>query len=195
MNVLWSVVQSLCNCVQIERLGFYSSSTLKTFSWKLLKTGYVKLLLCQFIIYRSVKTVLRQSNLKFRPEKPGIISISLTLACSILKSLFRFNITCYMSWWRWMVSDSNKFVLIRSEGRGSVGKQLVLRTASAYQLLVKKRSWLHWDCLLKWLGCTATTRCSVIVGMQITSINETAGFTYCRIPGVCNLYYRRAERN
>jgi len=28
-----------------------------------------------------------------------------------------------------MVSDSNKFVLIRSEGRVSVGKQLVLRTA------------------------------------------------------------------
>jgi len=35
----------------------------------------------------SVKTVLRQSNLKFQPEKPGIISVSLTLACSILKSL------------------------------------------------------------------------------------------------------------
>jgi len=35
----------------------------------------------------------------------------------------------------------------------------------------------------------------VIVGMQITSINETAGFTYCRIPGVCNLYYWRAKRN
>jgi len=39
-------------------------------------------------------------------------------------------LTFYMSWWRWMVSDSNKFVLIRSECRGSVGKQLVLRTAS-----------------------------------------------------------------
>jgi len=63
----------------------------------------------------SVKTVLRQYNLKFRPEKLGIISISLTLACSILKSLFRFNLICYMSRWRWMVSDdSNKFVLIRS---------------------------------------------------------------------------------
>jgi len=36
-----------------------------------------------------------------------------------------------------MVSDPNKFVLIRSEGRGSVGKQLVLRT---YQLLVKAPS-------------------------------------------------------
>ena len=36
-----------------------------------------------------------KSNLKFRPEKTGIISISLTLACSILKSLFRFNLTCY----------------------------------------------------------------------------------------------------
>jgi len=31
------------------------------------------------------------------------------------------------------VSDSNKFVLIRSEGRGSVGKQLVLRTASTHK--------------------------------------------------------------
>jgi len=31
--------------------------------------------LYQFIIYMSVKTVLRQSNLKFRTEKPGIISI------------------------------------------------------------------------------------------------------------------------
>jgi len=31
-----------------------------------------------------------------------------------------------------------------SEGRGSVGKQLVLRTASTYQLLVKAPSWLHW---------------------------------------------------
>jgi len=39
-----------------------------------------------------------------------------------------------------MVSDSNKFVLITSEGRGSVGKQLVLRTASTYQLLVKAPS-------------------------------------------------------
>jgi len=74
-----------------------------------------------------------------------------------------------------MVSDSNKFVLIRSEGRGSVGKQLVLRTASTYQLLVKAPSWLHWDWLLKWWGCTATSRCSVIVGMQISSINETSG--------------------
>jgi len=144
-------------------------------------------LLCQFILYMSVQTVLRQSNWKFQPEKPGIISISLTLACSMLKSLFRFNLTCYMSWWRWMASDSNKFVLIRSEGRGSVGKELVLRTASTYQLLVKASSWLHWDWLLKWWGCTATIRCSVIVGMQITSINEAAGFTYCRIPGVCNL--------
>ena len=47
-----------------------------------------------YYIYMSVQTVLRQSNLKFRPEKPEIISISLTLACSILKSLFRFNLTC-----------------------------------------------------------------------------------------------------
>jgi len=39
-----------------------------------------------------------------------------------------------------MVSDSNKFVPIRSEGIGSVGKQLVLRTASTYQLLVKAPS-------------------------------------------------------
>jgi len=38
-----------------------------------------------------------------------------------------------------MVSDSNQFVLIRSEGRVSVGKQLVLRTASTYQLLVKSK--------------------------------------------------------
>ena len=62
----------------------------------------------------SRKIVLSQPNLTFRPEKPGIISLSLTLACSILKSLFRVNLTCYMSWWRWMVLDSNKFVLIRS---------------------------------------------------------------------------------
>jgi len=93
----------------------------------------------------SVQTGLRQSNLKFRPEKPETISTSSTLACSILKSLFRFHLTCYMSWWRWMVSDSNRFVLIRSEGRVSVGKQLVLRTASTYLLLVKAPSWLHWD--------------------------------------------------
>jgi len=143
----------------------------------------------------SVQTLLRQSNLKFRPEKPGIISISLTIACSILKSLFRFNLTCYTPWWRWMVSDSSKFVLIRSEGRGSVAKQLVLRTASTYQLLVKAPSWLHWDWLLKWWGCTATTRCSVIVEMQIASINETAGFKYCCISGVCKLYYWTAKRN
>jgi len=69
-----------------------------------------------------------------------------------------------------MVSDSNKFVLIRSEGRMSVGKQLVLRTASTYELLVKGPSWLHWDWLLKWWGCTATTRCSVIVGMQTQAL-------------------------
>jgi len=94
-----------------------------------------------------------------------------------------------------MVSDSKIFVLIRSEGIGSVRKQLVLRTASTYHLLVKAPSWLHWDWLFKLWVCTVTTRCSVIVGMQITSINETSGFTYCRIPGVCNLYYRRAKRN
>jgi len=94
-----------------------------------------------------------------------------------------------------MVSDSHKFVLIRSEGRGSVGKQLVQGTASTYQILVKAPRWLHWDWLLKWWGCTTTTRCSVIVGMQTTSINETAGFTCCRIPGVCNLYYWRPKRN
>jgi len=57
-----------------------------------------------------------------------------------------------------MVSDSNKFVLIRSEGRVSVGKQLVLRTASTYQLLVKAPSWLHWNWLLKWWGCTSVQR-------------------------------------
>jgi len=56
------------------------------------------------------------------------------------------------------VSDSNKFVLIRSEARGSVGKQLVLPTASTYQLLVIAPCWLHWDWLLKGWGCTATTR-------------------------------------
>jgi len=94
-----------------------------------------------------------------------------------------------------MVSYSNKFVLIRSEGRGSVGKQLVLRTASTYQLLVEAPSWLHRDWLLKWWGCTATTRCSVMVGMLIAIINETAGFTYCRIPGMCNLYCWRAKCN
>jgi len=32
-----------------------------------------------------------------------------------------------------------------SEDRGSVGKQLVLRTASTWQLLVKAPSWLQWD--------------------------------------------------
>jgi len=94
-----------------------------------------------------------------------------------------------------MVSDSNKFVLIRSEGRVSVGKQLVIPTASTYQLLVKAPSWLHWDWLLKWWGCTATPRYSVIVGMQISSINETAGFKYCCVPGACNLYYWRAKSN
>jgi len=69
---------------------------------------------CISLSHMSVKTVLRQFNLKFRPEKTGIVSISLTLACSILKRLFRFNVTCYVSWWRWMVSDSKNFVLIRS---------------------------------------------------------------------------------
>jgi len=69
-----------------------------------------------------------------------------------------------------MVSDSNKFVLIRSEGKGSVRKQLVLCIASTYQLLVKAPSWLHWDWLSNWWSCTVSTRCSVIVGMQITSI-------------------------
>jgi len=42
----------------------------------------------------SVQTLLRQSDLKFRPEKPEIISVRLTLACSILKSFFRFDLTC-----------------------------------------------------------------------------------------------------
>jgi len=109
----------------------------------------------QFNIHMSVKTVLRQSNLKFRPEKTGIISISLTLASSVLKSLFRFNLTCYMSRWRWMVSDSNKFVLIRSvweisrllrtvKAEGVLGSR---RTTSTYQLLAKAPSWLHWDWL------------------------------------------------
>jgi len=141
------------------------------------------------------------------------VAISLIIACSLHAYIFLFfthisfvvnntinttppeRLQLYMSWWRWMVSDSNKFVLVRNEGIGSVGKHLVLRTASTYQLLVKAPSWLHWDWLWKWWGCTATMRCSVIVGMQSTSINETAGFTYCRIPGVCNLYYWRAKCN
>jgi len=143
----------------------------------------------------SVQTVLRQSNLKFRPEKNGDNLDEFNARLLDLKMPLRFNLTCCMSWWRWMVSDSNKFILVRSEGRGSVGKQLVLRTASTYELLVKATSWLHWDWLLKWWGCTATTRCSVIVGMQITGINETADFTHCRIPGVCNLYYWKTKRN
>jgi len=46
-----------------------------------------------------------------------------------------------------MVSDSNKFVFVRSEGRGSVGKQVVLSNASTYQLLVKAPSWFHRDWL------------------------------------------------
>jgi len=94
-----------------------------------------------------------------------------------------------------MVSDSNKFVLIRSEGRGSVGKQLFLRTASTYQLLVKAPSCLHWDWLLNWWGCTATTRCSVIVGMQISSINEIAGFTICRVPGCATFITEKTQLN
>ena len=112
----------------------------------------------------------RQSNLKFRPEKTEIISISLTLACSILKS--------------WMGSDSNKFVLIRSEGRVSGGKQLVLRTASTYQLLVKAPSWLHWDWLLKSWRCTATTRCSVIVGIQISKRGDANMLARAVVKGV-----------
>ena len=39
MNVQWSVVQSLCSCVQIE----VSSSTLKNFRESCFKTVYVKL--------------------------------------------------------------------------------------------------------------------------------------------------------
>jgi len=31
--------------------------------------------------------------------------------------------------------------------------------------------------------------------IQIISINETAGLTYRRIPGVCRLYFWRAKRN
>ena len=57
----------------------------------------------------SVKTVLRQSNLKFRPEKPGM-------------NFDKFN---------------------------------------AHLLDLKKP----------------------------VQINETASLTYCRIPGICNLYY------
>jgi len=56
-----------------------------------------------------------------------------------------------------MVSYSNKFVLIRTEGGVSVGKQLVLRTASTYQRLVKAPSWLHLACL------HGTFHCGLIV--------------------------------
>ena len=97
-----------------------------------------------------MKFVLRQSNLTFRPEKPGIISISLTLAISILKSRFRFHlhVQCVMLKMD-VVRFQNSFLLEAcekfpdvedSEGRGCVGKQLVLRTASTYQLLVKAPS-------------------------------------------------------
>jgi len=48
-----------------------------------------------------------------------------------LKSIFRFILTCYMSWWRWMVSNSNKFVLIRSVWAIS----RLLRTARAEGVL------------------------------------------------------------
>jgi len=66
----------------------------------------------------SVQTVLRQSNLKFRPEKTGIISASLTLACSILKSHFRFNLTCYChDEDGWYPIPINSFLLeVKAEG-------------------------------------------------------------------------------
>jgi len=41
MNMLWSVVQSLCSCVQIERLGF--SINVENVFVKAATTGYVKL--------------------------------------------------------------------------------------------------------------------------------------------------------
>ena len=58
-------------------------------------------------VYMSVQTVLRQSNLK----KPEIISISLTLACSILKSLSRFNLICI---YVMMKMDGVRFQYFRS---------------------------------------------------------------------------------
>jgi len=64
-----------------------------------------------------------------------------------------------------MVSDSNKFVLIRSEGRGSVGKQLVLLTASTYQLLVKVKS-SH--------GCNVSTVHSNRTHFNQQSLKQTA---------------------
>jgi len=70
----------------------------------------------------SVQTVLRQSTLKFRKTEDHLDKFNARLL--ILESLFRFNLTCHTSWWRWMVSDSIKFVLIRSEGRVGVGKLL-----------------------------------------------------------------------
>ena len=70
-----------------NRLGtLVSSSTLKTFTWKLLKTGYVKVKRRKAVVSVYYMYVCEE---KFRPEKPEIISISLMLACSILKSLFR----------------------------------------------------------------------------------------------------------
>jgi len=74
-------------------------------------------------------------NLKFRPEKTGIISICLTLACSIFKSLFRFHLTCYRLCHDedgWCQISINLFLLeaVRNfqsvedgEGRASIGKQ------------------------------------------------------------------------
>ena len=66
----------------------------------------------------SVQTVLRQLNLKFRPEKPGIISISLTLACSILKSLFRFfSLAICHNEDGWCQIPINSFLLeVKTEG-------------------------------------------------------------------------------
>jgi len=81
-----------------------------------------------------------------------------------------------------MVSYSNKFVLIRSKGRGSVGKQLVLRTAFTHHLLVKAPSWLHWNWLLKRRGCTATTKCSVIVSRAGLKGRGARGSFYRRAP-------------
>jgi len=74
-----------------------------------------------------------------------------------------------------MVSDSNKFVLIRSEGRGSVEKQIVSRTASTYELLVKAQVDYIEIGYQDNEAVQRPTGALWLSGMQITSINETSG--------------------
>jgi len=92
------------------------------------------------------------------------------------------------------VVRSNKYVLIRSEGRGSVGIWEAVSSTHCFHLLAFGESTKLITLRLTIKMIRLYSNHQVLCDRR-DAINETAGFTYCFIPGVCKLYYWRTKPN